>query len=198
MKTLVVVYSRTGWTRRVGEEIARECGAELRVIEDVNSRRGLFGYWRSIQDARKARQPAIKPMSLDLRPYDLVILGAPVWAGHMAAPMRSFIQRYKQELRRVAVFCTMRGSGADRALAEMAQALGRSPVARLALRDSDIKKGASAQIRDFLGIAGALAAAGAEPVAPREEAVRPVPPSTPPSSPRGPQPGPGRHPPRPH
>ncbi|HEY8553481.1 MAG TPA: flavodoxin domain-containing protein [Burkholderiales bacterium] len=178
MKTLVVVYSRTGWTHRAGEEIARECGAELRVIEDVNSRRGLFGYWRSIQDARKARQPAIKPMSLDLRPYDLVILGAPVWAGHMAAPMRSFIRRHKEELRRVAVFCTMRGSGADRALEEMAQALGRAPIARLALKDSEIKKGASAQIRDFLGIAGALAAAGAEPVAPREEAVPSMPRST--------------------
>ena len=140
MKTLVIVYSRTGWTLGVGREIARSCGNMLREIQDVRSRKGFFGFLRSIQDARKNRTPPIKPLSIDVSDFDLVVLGAPVWAGHVAAPMRTFVEQNKNSLRRIAVFCTMGRTGADAALSELAQAVGLTPVAQLALSDTEIRK----------------------------------------------------------
>lgn len=139
MKTLLVVYSRTGTARAVGRQIARACGIRMHEIKDVRSRKGPLGFLRSIFEAVKARTPAIKPMATDLSAYDLVILGAPVWAGHMATPMRAFIAQNQGHLRRIALFCTMAGSRSERALREMAEAAGQIPLATLALRQDEVK-----------------------------------------------------------
>jgi flavodoxin len=139
MKTLLVVYSRTGTTRGVGRRIARACASAMREIKDVRSRRGPIGYLRSGFEAVKARLPAIKPLTVDPSAYDLVILGAPVWAGHIAAPMRTFLEQNKSRLRRIALFCTMGRSGSERALREMAEITGQIPLATLALVQDEIK-----------------------------------------------------------
>lgn len=151
MNILVVVYSRTGRTREVGQRIAHAFGDSLQEIRDVRSRRGPFGYLRSAMEAGRRQTPAIEPFSIDLSAYDLVILGTPVWAGHMAAPMRTFLEQHKQQLARIAAFCTLGGSGAPRTLAEIAEVAGQAPVAQLALRDAEIQTDAgSRKIEEFI------------------------------------------------
>lgn len=151
MNILVVVYSRTGRTRAVGRTIAHAFGDSLQEIRDVRSRRGPFGYLRSAMEASRRRTPAIEPFATDLSAYDLVILGTPVWAGHMAAPMRTFLEQHKLQLGRIAAFCTLGGSGAPRTLAEIAEVAGQAPVAQLALRDAEIETDAGQRkIDDFI------------------------------------------------
>ncbi|HBP51341.1 TPA: flavodoxin, partial [Candidatus Shapirobacteria bacterium] len=53
MKTLVVFYSRTGNTRRMGELIAQKLHADIDEIIDQKSRSGIIGWILSGRDAMK-------------------------------------------------------------------------------------------------------------------------------------------------
>lgn len=138
-KVLIVYCSRTGFTRKVAEEIRARCGGELEEIEDVRSRSGIFGYLRSAREALKGATIEIRPAKARPGEFDLVVLGTPVWAGHVSSPMRAYLAVHKDELKQVALFCTLGGSGAANVLAEMAALSGRKPVATLAVTDADIR-----------------------------------------------------------
>lgn len=141
MNGLLTVYcSRTGFTRKIAEEIRARCGGELESIEDVRSRSGIFGYVRSAREALKKTTIAIRPGKAHPGEFDLVILGTPVWAGHMSSPMRAYLTGHKGEFKQVALFCTLGGSGATNVLAEMSALCGQKPVATLAVTDADIKR----------------------------------------------------------
>jgi flavodoxin len=135
---LIVYYSRTGVTRNVAERISRRTGAEAIAIRDVRSRDGVLGYVRSAMEAMHGTLPGIQLPPLHLADYDLVILMAPVWAGHVASPMRRFVHDHARELRHVAFCCTMGGSGAEGALADVRKLLGFELEATCALTDHEV------------------------------------------------------------
>lgn len=129
----MVCYSRGGTTLEVASRIAERCGADLELIKDKTPRDGFLGWLRSAFEAVLRRQPWIQPPRRAVGDYALVIVGTPVWAGHMASPVRSYLGRQQGRLRRVAFFCTHAGAGGDKVLAEMEALCGRRPRARLAL-----------------------------------------------------------------
>jgi flavodoxin len=138
---LTVYFSRTGATRKIAEEIRARCGGELEPIEDVRSRAGILGYFRSAREALKKTASEIRPAKLQPGDFDLVILGTPVWAGHMSSPLRAYLDAHKGELKRVAFFCTLGGSGAANVFAELAALCERAPVATAAVTDTELKHG---------------------------------------------------------
>lgn len=135
---LVVYYSRTGITQAVASRIAAECGCDIDPIRETRTRRGLPGYLRSGYEALAGKLPPIESPARNPADYQLVILGTPVWAGRVSAPMRSYLHANAARLPRVAAFCTMGGSGGDKVLDEIAALCGKAPVARLALSDREI------------------------------------------------------------
>jgi flavodoxin len=140
MKTcLVVFYSRTGITREVATEIAKAGGCDLEEVHDVKTRSGWLGYACSLYEAVTAKLPKIKTTSLDPAEYQTVVLGTPVWAGNMSSPMRSYIAQNNGRFKRIATFCTMGGSGGDKALENVAALCDARPVAKLVLTDKQIE-----------------------------------------------------------
>lgn len=140
MKSCLVVYfSRSGITGGVADRIAAECACDIERIHGTRPRAGLPGYLRSIYEAVTGKLPDILPLAGNPGDYELVILGTPVWAGHVSSPMRSFIQANASRFRQVAAFCTMGGSGGDKVLDEIAALCGKSLVARLVLTDKEIQ-----------------------------------------------------------
>jgi flavodoxin len=161
MKDILVVYfSRSGYTQRMAEHIARVTAADCEAIRERSSRKGLRGYWRSAREALRGRAVDIEPDTLQPRDYALVIIGTPVWAGHVSSPVRAWITRHRDELRRVALFCTQGGSGGEKVLQQMAGLCERAPVATAIFSDAEIDGG------QYLGKAHALAAV----LAPRKAA----------------------------
>lgn len=161
MKDILVVYfSRSGYTRRIAEHIARATGADCEAIRERASRRGLFGYWRSAREALRATPVELEPERLQPRDYPLVVIGSPVWAGNVSSPVRAWIHRHRGELTRVALFCTQGGSGGPKVLRHMAGLCDRKPVATAFFNDAEIDG------RQYLGkadaFAGALAPKAAE------------------------------------
>lgn len=139
-KTLLVFYSLTGNTRAVARELAASLGCDTEEILDEKRRASPLGALRSIFEVILRKAPAIKPPTLDPRDYDLIVLGGPVWASHMASPLRTYVNGHRDRFRSIAVFCTCGGAGQDKMLNELAALCGKEPVATLAVTDEEIKK----------------------------------------------------------
>lgn len=138
-RVLVVYFSRTGRTRQIAEAIGARLNAEIEPIHESESRSGIRGYLRSAQEAIQHRIVPISAPTRDPSDYDLVILGTPVWAHNMCAPLRAYVTAQQHRLRRIAVFCTYGGSGASKVAAQVAELCGRSPQATLLLTEGEIK-----------------------------------------------------------
>jgi flavodoxin len=141
---LVVYFSRTGYTDFIAGEIAATLGADKERVTDYAKRSGILGYWRCAREAMRETPVAIAQASVDPGDYDLVVLGTPVWAGNPSSPMRAFLAAHAGRLSRVAFFCTLGGSGAEKTFAKMATLCGQAPVATAAFRDAEIDKDAYA------------------------------------------------------
>ncbi|PIN86028.1 hypothetical protein COV19_06770 [Candidatus Woesearchaeota archaeon CG10_big_fil_rev_8_21_14_0_10_44_13] len=151
MKSLVIFYSRTGTTKKVAMEIARLLKADTEEIIDTKNREGPIGYLLSGRDATLRKAARIKKPVKNPSSYDLVIIGTPIWAWNMSAPVRAYLIQAKGRIKKTAFFCTMGGSGDDRAFSEMEMILGKKPAAKLALLTKEVMKGQHIQKeKDFL------------------------------------------------
>lgn len=130
---LVVYYSRSGYTQRVAERLARALDADLEAIRERHGRRGLLGFLRSAVDAMTHREPVIAAPVHDPARYRRVVIGSPVWEASVSAPVRSYLKQHGGRIRRAALFCTCGSSGAEEALAEMAALLQIDEVETLDL-----------------------------------------------------------------
>ena len=55
--------------------------------------------------------------------------------------MRAYLTQQGARCKRVALFCTQGGAGAERALRQMSELCGREPVATLVVSERDFKAG---------------------------------------------------------
>lgn len=148
-KTLIVYHSRTGNTRRVAQALARRLDADLDEIRIVQPMGGALGYAACAIEAIAGLTPALRPMKKDPSDYALVLIGTPVWFRRLSSPVRSWLARHRALRGRVALFCTMGGSGAQRVFATMAALLGSPPAATLALTDAQIARGCDDRLDAF-------------------------------------------------
>ncbi|MBU4501954.1 MAG: hypothetical protein KKA79_05125 [Nanoarchaeota archaeon] len=138
MKTLLVYYSRTNTTKKVGEEIAKLLKCDSEQIQDVKDRMGLVGYLRSCKEAMMKQMGEIKKTNKDPSKYDLIIVGTPVWSWNISSPVRTYLYNNKGKLKKVAFFCTMGGAGDKRAFKRMEEVAGKKPKATLSLTTKEV------------------------------------------------------------
>jgi flavodoxin len=86
----IVYYSNKGTTERLARQLASSLDLPLFRIEDVSSRQGTFGFIRSGFEASFRKCPRIRPMTGYEPDPKHVILMAPIWAGKMCSPLRTF------------------------------------------------------------------------------------------------------------
>jgi len=150
-KTLVVYYSRTGTTRKVAEELAKTLKADQEEIIDTKDRSGPLGYLTAGRDAMKKSLTEISKTKKNPDAYDLVVVGTPVWGWTVCPAVRTYITNNKDNLKRVAFFCTMGGSGDVKTFAAMQEASGKKPVAVFSMKTKDVLKGdLKIQLKDYI------------------------------------------------
>lgn len=140
MKTLVVYYSRTGNTREVAQDIARELNCDLEEIKDTQNRSGIIGWLKSAYQASRDKFTRIKDLEKNPADYDLVIIGTPVWAFKPAVPVSTFLKEYRDQLKNVAFFCTLGSSGFESTMDTMSKLCGREPVQTMKITTDEIKE----------------------------------------------------------
>lgn len=184
-RVLVVYFSRTGNTRRLGEAIANVHGWDVEELFDTRDRTGLLGYLRCALDGTLARLTRVGALRKDPAAYDLVVVGTPVWNAAISAAARTFLVENRARLRDVALFVTHAGRGNRRALRQMEELVGRTPVGTLAVKEREVARGGhlarAARFADALRETLSLRRAGAPAPPP------PAPPPRPEAEP-GPEP----------
>ncbi|MEZ5605249.1 MAG: flavodoxin domain-containing protein [Burkholderiaceae bacterium] len=150
-RILLAYSSRTGHTRKVAMDIASALDCDVEEIRDRVGRGGPLGYARSSLEAIARFDTLLAPTRHDPADYDLVVIGTPIWFWSLSSPVRTWVRRHRDDLRKVAFFCTCGSSGGQRALAEF-EALCGEAVASLVLTDREIDSGAhAASVAAFVG-----------------------------------------------
>jgi flavodoxin len=111
MKTAVIYYSFEGHSAAVAEEIAQELKADIFELElvDNKKRTGFAKYaWGGFQ-ALTGKKPPLKPYTIDVEKYGLIIIGGPVWAGSPAPALRTFLSGTKISGKKIGLFCCYGG-----------------------------------------------------------------------------------------
>ena len=124
-KILVAVFSASGVTKKVGEEIARIAGADFFEIvpekiytdDDLN--------WMNKQSRSSiemndlSSRPKIAGTVSDMDSYDKLIIGFPIWWGVAPRIIDTFLESYDLSGKTIIPFCTSGGSGVGRSDEEL-------------------------------------------------------------------------------
>lgn len=126
MKSLVVYYSLTGKTKLAAQAIAEVLNAPLVEIQEKRPIPMPFVYLSGSFAAFTNRGRKINPIDVDLKQYDRVFIGSPIWASRPTPAINSFIYQSNFEGRTVIPFFTMGGDNAEGALANIKAKIEKS------------------------------------------------------------------------
>jgi flavodoxin len=141
MKTLVVYYSRSGHSKKVAEAISNAFKCDIEELKDTKKRSGILGWIFAGRDGSMKNLTKLNDVTKDIRVYDLIIIGGPIWAWNVCAPVRTFLTNYGDQIKSAAFFCTQAGSGAENAFKSMEEVLGKQPIAKQVVNDADMSSG---------------------------------------------------------
>ncbi|WP_158668946.1 flavodoxin family protein [Bradyrhizobium guangdongense] len=137
-RILVVYYSRTGATRKVAQSLSDALSCDSEEITEAGSRNGIFGYLRSVMEARRQIPSRIAATVRDPSLYDVVVIGTPVWAWSLSSPVRAYLLANRSSLPAVAFFCTLGGAGSDQVFGQMRELVGKRPLDCLFVAARDV------------------------------------------------------------
>lgn len=125
MKRAVVYYSLSGNTKEAAEYIAKEIGADIFEIDLVKAMPDSFGQQimyggMLVTFGVKAK---IKNVPEHIDVYDEIIIGAPIWAGKVAAPINTLLSKYGIADKVAAVFTLSGGGDNDKCIARLSKQL---------------------------------------------------------------------------
>jgi len=110
-KILIVYYSHTGTTKSIAEKIQEKTGADMLEIKTL--RTYPAEYSALTEEAKRELNannlPALTGKAPDMSPYDLVLVGGPVWWYTVSTPVMSFLREADFAGRKAAAFCTHEG-----------------------------------------------------------------------------------------
>ena len=116
-KTLVAYFSASGVTAGAAREIAAAAGADLYEIRPREPYTDADLNWRDKQSRSTlemtdpAARPAIAGGVADMRAYDTVFVGFPIWWGVEPRVVDTFLEGYDFSGKRMIPFATSGGSG---------------------------------------------------------------------------------------
>ena len=112
-KILIAYYSKTGNTKRAAEEIAKMTGGTLHRI--VPQKTYPDSYFATIAVAKweslKGEKPALADKVEGIGGYDKILVGFPIWWFGCPQLIKTFMESYDFDGKKVYPFCTHGGSG---------------------------------------------------------------------------------------
>lgn len=112
-KTLIVYFSWGGNTKTVANHIHDLIGGEIVEVETVIPYPDTYEEVTQIAQGKLASdyRPELKTKVDNMDEYNTLIVGTPIWGGHLTPAMKSFLASYNLSGKAIAPFCTHGGSG---------------------------------------------------------------------------------------
>lgn len=116
-KVLVVYFSATGNTKSAAQKIKKATGGTLYQIkaadpytkEDLNYDNDDCR--ANVEQKDGTVRPEIKGKVKNIRKYDLIYVGYPIWWSKEPMIIRTFLESYNLKGKKIVPFCTSGGSG---------------------------------------------------------------------------------------
>jgi flavodoxin len=152
-KILVAYFSHSGNTREIANQIHKSVGGDIFEIQPVKPY--PHDYDAVVQQARQeldsGYKPALKTKIENIKSYDLVFVGYPIWWGTIPAPVKTFLSEYNFSGKTILPFCTHEGSGLGRSVTDISKLCPKSTVLDgVGIRGSDVKT-AQNKVSEWLG-----------------------------------------------
>ena len=139
MTSAVIYFSKTGATAEVASEIAKTLDAPSEGIVCLE-KRSPFLFVKEIMQVFAGSKPPIRPIKLDVSSFDRIIIGSPIWAGHISSPVTSFLAEYGGGIRSAAAFFTHGTNESYPALfSQFENLLGKPLDATFSVLTSDVR-----------------------------------------------------------
>ena len=122
-KVLVLYYSQTGNTKAVAEEIATRLGADIEAIEAAVPYDGSYQetITRCLHEREEGTVPECQPVAADLKKYDVIFLGYPIWFGTYAPPVAAWLNEVDLSGKDVVPFCTFGSGGLESSVKDLTE-----------------------------------------------------------------------------
>lgn len=140
MNSLVTYYSRSNITKKLAEEIANELSCDIEEIKPKVNYHGKLGYARGVKDGATGKIVELESLKYNPQDYDVVYIGAPVWAGKAANPVIFYLNQNEGNFNNVKFFLTAGSSGFDSSFKQM-ETSSIKPIKTLQLTTKEVKKG---------------------------------------------------------
>ena len=141
MRTLCLYYTRTNITKEIMENIAKIIGADVAEYTDGRDRNGFLGYvgacFATVNNSLS--KISIKG-EINLKEYDRLIIGMPVWVEAPCAIGRAMIKKYSSDMpSEVYYVVTHMGEKNDYAakIKAMDNLLGRPSAGQISIRTKE-------------------------------------------------------------
>ncbi|MDO5521263.1 MAG: hypothetical protein Q4G58_12290 [bacterium] len=99
--TLVVYFSRVGYTKKLAYDKADELHAELYEIQPKEQTKGVSGFWWCGRYGMHRWTMPINECKKELGRYKKVVICTPVWVFSLASPVRQFCKEEKGKIKHV-------------------------------------------------------------------------------------------------
>jgi len=141
-KILVGYFSRSGNTHEIANQIHKSVGGDIFQIQAVKPYPD--DYDAVVQQARQeldsGYKPALKTKIENIKSYDLVFIGYPIWWGTFPAPVKTFLSEYGFSGKTIVPFCTHEGSGLGRSVSDISKFCSKSTLLdSIAIWGRDVK-----------------------------------------------------------
>lgn len=136
-KVLIVYFSATGTTKSAAKKIEKATGGRLYQIKaakhytDADLDYSNDDCRANREQKNESSRPKIKGKIKNIREYDVIFIGYPIWWGKEPMIIRTFLESYNLKGKKIVPFCTSGGSGIS----------GSSKGIKAAAKDAKVMKG---------------------------------------------------------
>ena len=149
---LVAYFSHSGNTREIANQIHKSVGGDIFEIQSV--KKYPDDYDAVVEQARQeldsGYKPALKTKIENIKSYDLVFIGYPVWWGTFPAPVKTFLSEYDFSGKTIAPFCTHEGSSLGRSATDISKLCPKSTLLNGAAIRGSVVKTAQSKVSEWL------------------------------------------------
>lgn len=99
--TLVVYFSRMGYTKMIAYSKANKLKADILSLETDELTQNTKGFWWCGRYGMHKWRMPIKDINIDIKKYKNVIIVSPIWVFSVASPVRDFCYKYLSDINNV-------------------------------------------------------------------------------------------------